>query len=370
MDAPKLPAIDQVIFSDYQLGPISLSNRIVMAPMTRCRAIDNVPSALMATYYSQRAGAGLIITEGTAPSADGLGYARIPGIYSDKQVDGWKKVTEEVHAQGGKIYLQLMHCGRVSHPDNMESGAEILAPSAIAPADTKMYVDGAGELEIPTPRAMTTSDIDKAVNQYRVAATNAIKAGFDGVEIHGANGYLINQFINPGSNQREDHYGGSIENRTRFAMEVAAAVIAEIGANRTGMRLSPFGVMNDMSTYDEISDTFLYLAAQLNRLQLQYIHLVDHASMGAPAVPEEIKRKIRIIFNQTLILSGGYDKARANADLNEGHADLIAIGRPYISNPDLVGRFVENANLAIPQEDTFYTAGEEGYVDYPFLKAD
>ncbi len=370
MDTPHLPAIDQIIFTDYQLGPTALSNRVVMAPMTRCRAIDNIPSDLMATYYSQRSGAGLIITEGTAPSADGLGYARIPGIYSDEQVAGWKKVTHEVHEQGGKIFLQIMHCGRVSHPDNMEAGTQIMAPSAIAPADTKMYVDGKGELEIPVPKAMTTEDISQAVDSYRKAARNAIQAGFDGVEIHGANGYLINQFINPGSNQRDDHYGGSIENRTRFVMEVVAAVIEEIGADRTGIRLSPYGVMNDMSIYDEIDETFLYLATQLNRLQLQYIHLVDHESMGAPAVPEDIKRKIRVIFNQTLILSGGYDKARANKDLEAGHADLIAIGRPYIANPDLVGRFVENARLAIPQEDTFYTPGEKGYIDYPYLQVD
>lgn len=362
------PSIEYQLFEDYDLSGLHLKNRVVMAPMTRCRAIKNVPNELMATYYSQRAGAGLIITEGTAPSPNGLGYARIPGVFNEEQLEGWKLVTDQVHQLEGKIFCQLMHCGRVSHPKNMPDNAKLLAPSAVKLNDTKMYVDGEGNLEIPTPQAMTTEEIDHTIDEYRIAAVNAIKAGFDGVEIHGANGYLIQQFFNTASNKRSDEYGGSIANRARFGLKICEAIVNEIGAEKTGIRLSPFGVMNEMEHFDEIEDQYLYFATQLNRLDLAYIHLVDHESMGAPAVPEEMKRELRILFKNSLILSGGYDKERAEEDLTRGHADLIAFGRPYIANPDLVGRFVENARLAIPKNDYFYSAGEEGYTDYPYLK--
>lgn len=359
------------LFDKYQLGDQELKNRMVMSPLTRCRAIDNIPNDLMATYYSQRAGAGLIITEGTAPSRNGLGYARIPGVYHNAQIEGWKKVTDEVHKMGGKIFIQLMHCGRVSHPENMPAGGEVLAPSAFKLKNTKMYVDGKGELEIPAPKEMDEIEIKYTIKEYRQAASNAMQAGFDGVEIHGANGYLIDQFLNPASNNRNDEYGGSIENRTRFAVEVANEVAAEIGANRTGIRISPYGAMNEMAhDYDGIEETFEYLATQLNRLDLAYIHIVDHSTMGAPDVPSSIKRKIRTIFNNTLILSGGYDKERAEKDISDKHADLIAFGRPYIANPDLVGRFAENGKLALPKENLFYTPGAEGYIDYPYLKVE
>lgn len=362
--------LDYNLFKEHTLGKTILKNRMVMAPLTRSRAIDNIPNDIMATYYSQRAGAGLIITEGTSPAVDGVGYARIPGIYSEAQVNGWKEVTSQVHKMGGKIFLQIMHCGRVGHPANIPEGGQLLAPSSVKLTDTKMYVDGQGELAIPAPAEMSRDQIKEAVAQYAQAAANAIKAGFDGVEIHGANGYLINQFINPGSNNRDDEYGGSIENRTRFAVEVAQAVVQVIGADRTGMRLSPYGVMNEMATYDEIDETFMYLANQLNLLDLTYIHLVDHASMGAPEVPSKIKSQIRTVFNNTLILSGGYDKERAEKDITDGKADLIAFGRPYIANPDLASRFAENAQLAIPNQETFYTPGAEGYIDYPYLKGE
>lgn len=362
------PSISYKLFEDNTLGNLKLKNRIVMAPLTRSRAIDNIPNDLMATYYSQRAGAGLIISEGTSPSKNGIGYPRIPGIYTSSQIAGWKEVTDKVHDQGGKIYLQLMHCGRVCHPDNMPQGSIMLAPSAVPMATTKMYVDGKGEFDIPVAKSMTINEIKSTIQEYRDAAANAIQAGFDGVEIHGANGYLINQFINKGSNNRDDEYGGAIEGRTRFALEVVQEVVDEIGADKVGIRISPYGMMNDMELYDDIDDTYTYLATQLNRLNINYIHIVDHESMGAPKVPHEIKRKIRTIFNNVIILSGGYDKQRAEQDLVDDLGDLVAFGRPYIANPDLAGRMVENAKLAIPDQNTFYTPGPEGYIDYPYLK--
>lgn len=361
-------SIDYKLFDQVDLGKITLKNRIVMAPLTRSRAIGNVPNELMATYYSQRAGAGLIITEGTSPSPNGIGYPRIPGVYNKAQIDGWKKVTDQVHQMGGKIFLQIMHCGRVVHPENLPEGAEMVAPSAVKLTETKMYVDGEGELPMPAPRAMRIDDIAHAIEEYKQAAVNAMEAGFDGVEIHAANGYLINQFINTSSNKRTDHYGGSVENRTRFAVEVCEAVSRAIGAEKTGIRMSPYGVMNEMGSYDEIDETFMYLATQVNRLGLIYIHLVDHSTMGAPEVPASIKNQIRTVFNNTLILSGGYDKERAEADIVAGRCELVAFGRPYIANPDLAGRFIENARLNVPNSDLFYTPGKEGYVDYPFLK--
>lgn len=355
---------DLKLFSPFTLGEISLSNRVVMSPMTRCRAINNIPNDLIATYYGQRASAGLIITEGTSPSPNGLGYARIPGIFNEEQVEGWKKTTGEVHKKGGKIYIQLMHTGRVSHPENMPEGSRVLAPSAVALTQTKMYVDGKGELDMPAPKTMSIEDIKSTIQEYVNASKLAIEAGFDGVELHGANGYLIDQFINTASNKRTDQYGGSMENRTRFAIEVAEAVANAIGAERTGIRLSPYGVFNEMEIFEEMDDTFVYLATQLNRLNLAYIHLVDHSAMGAPEVPDGIKQKIRTVFNQSLILSGGYDKTRAEKDLEAGHADLIAFGRPFISNPDLVDRMKQDAELTDPDYNTFYTPGEGGYTDY------
>jgi N-ethylmaleimide reductase len=360
--------MDYKLFKKYQLGNTLMKNRMVMSPLTRSRAIANVPNDLMATYYGQRAGAGLIITEGTSPSKNGVGYPRIPGIYEQQQIDGWKKVTEEVHRKGGKIFLQLMHCGRVAHPENIPAGGKVMAPSAVKLEQTKMYVDGKGELDIPVAKAMDKKDIEAAIKEYRQAAGNAMKAGFDGVEIHGANGYLIDQFINPASNQRDDEYGGSIENRIRFALEVAQEVIAEIGSGNTGIRISPYGAMNEMtSAYESVEETFEYLATQLNRLGLAYIHIADHSSMGAPEVPGKLKQQIRTIFNNSLILAGGYDKESAESDLQADKADLIAFGRPFIANPDLVSRFVENAALNQPNFDTFYTPGADGYTDYPIM---
>jgi N-ethylmaleimide reductase len=355
-----------LLFSKATLGKLTLQNHIVMAPLTRSRATGNVPNDLMAEYYAQRAGVGLIITEGTSPSPNGLGYGRIPGIFSNEQVAGWKKVTDAVHAKGAKIFVQLMHTGRIAHQLNLPQGARVVAPSAVAAAG-QMYTDAEGMKDHTTPEAMTEADLMATAAEYVQASINAVKAGFDGVELHAANGYLLEQFIRPNSNVRTDQYGGSIENRARFVLEVAEAVIAAIGKDKVGIRLSPFGAFNDMALYPEMEADYAYLAGKLNALGLVYLHVVDHSSMGAPAVPDSIKATFRKVFKQTLILSGGYDVKRAEADLEAGRADLIAFGKPVLANPDLVERFKSGAPLNAPDMATFYTPGPKGYTDYPAL---
>lgn len=356
------------LFTPIKLGSIELKNRVVMAPMTRCRAIGNVPNELMAEYYGQRAGAGLIITEGTAPSPNGLGYARIPGCFSMEQVEAWKKVTSTVHKKGGHIFLQLMHTGRISHSLNLPEGAQLIAPSAVKAAG-QMWTDAKQLQDFPIPKQMDDDDLILTQTEYVASAKHAVDAGFDGVELHAANGYLLEQFLSPVSNIRTDKYGGSIENRCRFVLEVVAGVVESIGKEKTGIRLSPYGVASDMPHYPEIAETYTYLAEELNKLGIVYLHLVDHSAMGAPEVPDEIKGIIRTRFKNSLILSGGYDKERAEADIESGRADLIAFGRPFINNPDLVER-MEN-NWPLSQElkmDLFYTADEKGYTDYPEYK--
>jgi len=355
------------LYSSYSLGAIELKNRIVMAPMTRSRAIDNIPNDLMAEYYAQRASGGLLITEGTAPSPNGLGYARIPGVYSDAQVAGWQKVTDAVHAKGGKIFLQVMHTGRVSHPGNMEEGARVVAPSAIQ-VSGEMYTDAQGPQPHPVPEEMSAQDIEDTIEEYVTAAQNAIKAGFDGIELHGANGYLIEQFLNPGSNQRSDGFGGDADKRNRFAIEVATRVAAAIGPERTGIRLSPYGVFNDIVPFEGIEDQFEVLARVFGDLKLAYIHIVDHFSMGAPEVPQSVKDKIQTAFGGPIIGSGGLDKAKAEALLQSGKADLAAFGRPFLANPDLPYRMEKDLDLTQPDFQTFYTPGEKGYTDYPFAE--
>ncbi len=355
------------LLTEYTLGDIKLKNRVVMAPMTRSRATDNIPNDIMVEYYKLRAGAGLIITEGVSPSPNGLGYPRIPGIYNKEQVDGWKKVTDSVHKNNGKIFIQLMHTGRVSHPENMPKDSEVIAPSAIA-LEGEMFTDQKGMQPYPIPREMTLKDIENAQAEYVQASKNAIESGFDGVELHGANGYLIDQFINTASNKRTDIYGGSIENRSRFAIETAKKVIEAIGSDKTGIRLSPFGAFNGMEQFEDIEETYTYIATELGKLGLAYIHIVDHSSMGAPEVSETVKSKIQNSFGGTIIASGGFDKERAESVLNDNKGDLVAFGRPYISNPDLVYRFENNLPLADPDYDTFYTPGEKGYLDYPLAK--
>jgi len=356
------------LFAPVKLGNIDLKNRIVMSPMTRSRAIGNVPNELMAEYYAQRSDAGLIITEGTSPSPNGLGYSRIPGCFSIEQVEGWKKVTTAVHKRGGKIFLQLMHTGRISHTLNLPEGAQIIAPSAIQ-AKGQMWTDSQQLQDFPIPKQMDDDDLLLTLTEYAAAAKHAIDAGFDGVELHGANGYLLEQFISPISNIRTDKYGGSIENRCRFVLEVVAAVAETIGKEKTGIRLSPYGVASDMPHYPEIDETYTYLAEELNKLGIAYLHIVDHSSMGAPEVPMEIKKVIRTRFKKVLIMSGGYDLERAESDIESGLADLIAFGRPFINNPDLVIRLENKKTLSKELKmDLFYTPGEKGYTDYPFYK--
>ncbi|MFZ4856847.1 MAG: alkene reductase [Desulfuromonadaceae bacterium] len=359
------------LFSPSHLGPVSLNNRVVMAPMTRNRAPGNIPNELMAEYYGQRAGAGLIISEGTSPSPNGLGYPRIPGIHSAEQTKGWQLVTDAVHARGGRIFIQLMHAGRVGSVLNLPDGAKLIAPSAVTMSG-KIWTDSQGEQPYGAPREMTSGEIRSTIGEYVQAAGNAIAAGFDGVEIHGANGYLITQFLDPGSNLRSDEYGGDAARRNRFALDVATAVNAAIGADRVGIRLSPDGVFNDMSgSYEGITDQYGDLAAALGKLNLAYVHLVDHSAMGAPkpeaATVERICREFKQAGGGGVILSGGYDRERAEADLASGAADLIAYGRPFISNPDLVTRLQSGSPLAVPDQATFYSPGSAGYTDYPGL---
>ncbi|HLK27009.1 MAG TPA: alkene reductase [Puia sp.] len=353
------------LFSSYKLGKIELKNRIVMSPMTRSRAIGNIPNDLIAQYYAQRASAGLIITEGTSPSPNGLGYARIPGIFSKHQVEGWKKVTSAVHEKGGKIFVQLMHTGRIGHEKNLPAGAKILAPSAVKAAG-QIWTDAAGMQEHPTPQAKTAEELQHAKKEFVHAAKNAIEAGFDGIELHGANGYLLEQFLSPHSNVRTDEYGGSVENRTRFAIELAREISEAIGKEKVGIRLSPYGAASDMKPYPEVDETYSYLAKELGKIGIAYIHVVDHSALGAPHVPSSIKHSIREQFGGTIILAGGYNKEKAEADLQNGNGDLIGFGRPFINNPDFVTRLKNNLPLSTNLDTTtFYAGGEKGYVDYP-----
>lgn len=352
------------LFSNANIGKMLLKNRVVMAPMTRSRCINNMPNQLVETYYAQRAEAGLIITEGISPSDNGLGYARIPGLFTSDHAHAWKKVTDGVHKAGSRIFAQLMHCGRVAHPDNLPSGLELMAPSPIAAPGT-MWTDQNGMQPFPIPEEMTESDILSTVDEYVHSADLAIQAGFDGVEIHGANGYLIDQFLNKASNHRTDNWGGSLENRTHFALAVVKAVAKKIGPGKVGFRMSPFGVLNGMEPDPHTADLFERLASELNKLDILYVHIVDHSSMGAPEVPADAKKRIRDSFKGVVILSGGYDVKRAEHDLGERKGDLVAFGRPFISNPKLVSKLKHKQHLLPVDEATMYTPGEKGYTDYP-----
>ncbi len=357
-----------ILYSNTSPDHLSLQNHLVMCPLTRNRAINNLPNELMREYYTQRASSvGLIITEGTSPSPNGLGYPRIPGVFSQAQIDGWKPISDAVHARGTKIFMQLMHCGRITHPLNLPAGAVTLAPSAV-PAAGDMYTDAQGPQPHPLPQAMTEADINHTLEEFVQAAINAIKAGFDGIELHSANGYLLEQFIRPNTNQRSDAWGGSIENRARFVLEAAKACIAAIGKDKVGIRLSPYGVFNDMPLYDAMEADYSYLAKELDKVGVRYIHLVDHSPMGAPAVPDSIKQTFRKYFSRTLILSGGYDAVRAEADLAANKCDLVAVGRPLLANPDLLARWKSGAALNEPDMSTFYTPGPAGYTDYPVME--
>jgi N-ethylmaleimide reductase len=333
---------------------------LVMAPMTRSRALEqNVPNSIAATYYTQRASSGLIITEATQVSPQGVGYIRTPGIHSAEQVAGWNRITEAVHRAGGKIFLQLWHVGRISHPD-FHGGELPVAPSAIA-AQGQVFT-AKGPQQMVTPRALTLAELPGIVEQFRRGAENAKVAGFDGVELHGANGYLLDQFVRDGSNSRTDAYGGTIENRTRLPLEVTKAVIDVWGGDRVGYRISPNGDFNSMSDSDPVR-TFSYLAEQLNKLGIVYLHVVDPVIDGAKRVSPVLRRK----FSRTYVVNGGFDLDNANAAIHSGEADLIAFGIPFLANPDLPRRYRINASLNVPDQATFYAGEDKGLTDYPFL---
>jgi N-ethylmaleimide reductase len=348
----------------YNNGPLNLKNHVVMAPMTRSRALNNLPNDLMVAYYKQRSGAGLIITEGTSPSPEGLGYPRIPGIFSDAQVDGWKAVTNAVHQAGSKIFLQLMHTGRVAHTANLPQGYQPVGLSNIKAAG-EIYTDSAGMQEHSTPVALDAQGIANVINDFVKAAENAIKAGFDGVELHGANGYLLEQSLNPKVNNRTDNYGGSIENRSRLTLEVAEKVAGAIGADKVGLRISPYSTLSDMPTYDEVEvhQTYAYLSSELNRLSIAYLHISDN-----PAIPEKTHQAIRRAFSNTLIYCNGLTAETAETKLQNGSADLVAFGRSFLANLDFIGRIEKNEPLNEVDFMTLYTPGEAGYTDYPVLK--
>ncbi|WP_310071316.1 alkene reductase [Paraburkholderia caledonica] len=355
------------LFEPYALGRLTLANRFVMAPLTRNRAgAGLVPSELAATYYAQRASAGLIITEATQVSAQAQGYQDTPGLYTPEQIAGWRKVTEAVHAKGGHIFAQLWHVGRVSHADVQPGGAAPVAPSAIR-AETKTFVNN-GFVDVSQPRALALVELPGIVNDFRQAAANAIAAGFDGVEIHGANGYLLEQFIKDGANQRTDAYGGSIENRARLLLEVVAAVVKEIGSDRTGVRISPVSPANGISCSDP-QPQYDYIAAQLSALRIVYLHVVEGATGGPRDFAPFDYDALRQRFRQTYLANNGYDLELATTRLNDGTADLFAFGRAFISNPDLVERLKTGAPLAQPDFATLYGGGAAGYTDYPAITA-
>jgi N-ethylmaleimide reductase len=363
MNAPAEP-VD--LLSPCTLGPLRLKNRMVMAPLTRSRAEHgNVPSHLAPLYYSQRAGAGLIVTEATQASRHGQGYIATPGIHSDEQIAGWRKVTDAVHAKGGLIFLQLWHVGRISHPDFLD-GELPVAPSPIAPRGVQTYT-AEGFKDIPVPRALETREIPGIVEEFRRGAKHARTAGFDGVEVHGANGYLLDQFLEDGTNQRTDDYGGSVENRARLLLEVVEAVAEVWGSDRVGVRLSPGGSFNDMCD-SRPEQTFGHAVRRLAALDLAYLHLIEPlATPGEHPAPDLSAHFFRPLYPGTIIAANGYTFERANQTLHAGDADLIAFGQLFIANPDLPERFRRHASLNTPDKQTFYGGGEHGYIDYPTL---
>ncbi|GAB1350965.1 alkene reductase [Ignavibacteriales bacterium] len=364
--------MEKNLLSEVTVGRLTLKNRMVMAPMTRSRAPQNLATELMAEYYRQRASAGLIITEGTQISEQGVGYPWTPGIYTPEQAQAWKVVTDAVHEEGGKIFAQIWHVGRMSHPV-FHNGYLPVAPSALG-VEGKHFTHE-GMLDLVTPRALELDEIRGIVNDYAKAAILAIEAGFDGVEIHGANSYLIDQFINSNSNKRDDIYGGTVENRGRFALEVVEAVVKAIGADRVGIRLSPGGVTGGMND-DNPFESYGFVIKNLNRFELAYLHLMEPLA-PIDALPqyqifrEGVAKIFRPIYDGTIIINGGYNKERGNAVIAAGDADLVSFGTPFLSNPDLPERFRLNAPLNnLMGKETFYGGGEKGYTDYPTLRAE
>ncbi len=367
------------LFSSYNMRGLTLNNRFLMAPMTRSRASQpgDVPNALMAEYYAQRASAGIIITEATQISMQGMGYAKTPGIYSQAQIDGWKLTTDAVHQAGGKIFLQLWHVGRVSSAK--VNGLQPIAPSALIAKDTKVYIfDGANNniprgdatfVPVDEPRAMTEADIKNVIAEFVQAAKNAMQAGFDGVEIHGANGYLIDQFLRSNSNQRADAYGGSQANRIRLLVEITDAVVNAIGADKTGVRLSPFISFKDMAD-PEILDTIMLASKALNGLGITYIHLCEADWADAPTIPEDFRKALRATFENTIIATGNKAPEEGEHLLQQNCVDLIGFGRKFLTNPDYPARVKANATMnEISDSHTLFGGGDaRGYTDYPFLK--
>jgi N-ethylmaleimide reductase len=350
-----------ILFTPIRVGRHTLVNRLVMAPMTRSRADDDgVPGELVATYYAQRASAGLIISEPVFPVATGKGYVRTPGIATEAQVAAWRRVTEAVHERGGRIFAQIMHCGRVSHPSLLPDGAQPVAPSAIKAAGQAWTPDGLQDL--PTPRALETAEIAGIIEHYRLATRRALEAGFDGVELHAASGYLPEQFLSSGSNQRDDRYGGSLENRARFVLETLAAMADEAGGDRVGVKIAPEMGFNDITDANP-QETYTYLVEQLRGLNLAYLHVT---LFGAKA---DYHALLRPRFNGAYLIGGGLTKASAESLLTQGGADAVVFGSAFLANPDLPERFRQNAPLNTPDSATFYTPGEKGYTDYPTLGA-
>ncbi|GGF62493.1 alkene reductase [Azorhizobium oxalatiphilum] len=358
------------LFEPTDLAGLPLSNRVVMAPMTRARAESTVPDDLTVLYYSQRAGAGLIISEGAPVSIEGRGYLFNPGLYTAEQAAGWRRVTDAVHAKGGKIFAQLWHVGRVSHTTLQPGGGAPVSPTATrGPKSMAFAYDSegkAGLVATSEPRALETEEVTRITQDFVRAARMAIDAGFDGVELHGANGYLFEQFVNGALNQREDRYGGSIENRLRFVLETLDAIIAEIGGDRVGVRISPFGRLFDMEPYVDEAQTWVALAAAFEARSLAYVHLSDQLTIGAEKMPEDFAASFRKTYRGTLIAAGGFTRETAQEALRTGDLDLIAFGRPFIANPDLVERMQQDHPITVPDRATFYgTSGARGYTDYP-----
>lgn len=351
------------LLQPYTSKGLDLNSRVVMAPLTRCRAIDNnTPNLLMAEYYGQRAGAGLIIAEGTSPSPNGLGYRNIPGLFSKKHAENWKPSTEAVNNKNGKIFIQLMHTGRIAHPNNLPEGAKVMGPSAIAqPGEVSTY--DLGKQPHPVPLAMSSKDIANTIDEFVMAAKLAMEAGFNGVEIHAAHGYLPNQFMNVTANQRTDNYGGSIENRCRFVLEIIDKMSIAIGSDKVGIRVSPYSYADAGQDDELIDDTYRYLVNELNNKELAYLHL---SHIGEPNdLKFKLFKELRKIYKGTLILCGDFTKETAEQALQNNECDLVAFGRDYIANPDLVERFKNNCPLAERNNKEWYGDGAKGYTDYP-----
>jgi N-ethylmaleimide reductase len=347
-------------------GALELPNRVVMAPMNRRRALNGIPGESTAVYFGQRAGAGLIITDNTAVAPNGIGYMGTPGIYNRAQIDGWKRVTDVVHARGGRIFMQLVHAGRIGHYLNNERQMPLIAPSAVK-AEGLIRTQGETHLPNSEPMEASAADVRRLIDEHIQGAVNAIEAGFDGVEIHGAHGFLPEQFLHPHTNRRTDAYGGSIAARSRFLLEIVEGTVAAIGKDRTGIRLSPFVKLNDLPEYAEEAATQRYLVGALHEMGILYIHLSDQGPVGHGKIPEAYIRDLRRRYDGLIIVAGGYTAETAEAALRAGLADLIAFGKPYIANPDLTERFRLDVPLAVGDPETYYQGGDDGYTDYPFF---